>query len=75
MLVWFGTQPDLRATVTAWVDAHQREIVGELLQTLAIPNVADDQPNIRRNAEHLRGLLARRGFAAELLETDGNPLV
>ena len=68
-------QPDLKATVTAWVDAHQREIVGELLKALAIPNVADDQPNIRRNAEHLRGLLSRRGFAAELLETEGNPLV
>jgi acetylornithine deacetylase/succinyl-diaminopimelate desuccinylase-like protein len=65
----------LKTSVSSWVDAHQREIVGELLQTLAIPNVADDKPNIRRNAEHLRGLLARRGFAAELLETEGNPLV
>jgi acetylornithine deacetylase/succinyl-diaminopimelate desuccinylase-like protein len=42
---------------------------------LAIPNVAADRPNIRRNAEHLRALLGRRGFAAELLETTGNPLV
>src|SRR4029078_9273405 len=58
-----------------WVDAHQREIVGELLKALAIPNVADDQPNIRRNAEDLRGLLWRRGVAAGLVETEGNPLV
>jgi acetylornithine deacetylase/succinyl-diaminopimelate desuccinylase-like protein len=66
---------DLRASVSAWVDAHQKEIVGELLDTLAIPNVAADKPNIRRNAEHLRGVLARHGFASEILETDGNPLV
>ena len=47
----------------------------ELVELLAIPNVASDRPNIRRNADHLRGMLARRGFAAELLETAGNPLV
>ena len=44
-------------------------------RALAIPNVAADKPNIRRNAEHLRGMLARHGFAAEMLETTGNPLV
>ena len=66
---------DLRTTVSRYVDAHQREIVGELLETLAIPNVAADRTNIRRNADFLRGLLGRRGFAAEILETAGNPLV
>lgn len=67
--------PNLKTSVSAWVDAHQREIVGELLETLAIPNVAADRPNIRRNAEHLRAMLGRHGFAAEILETTGNPLV
>jgi acetylornithine deacetylase/succinyl-diaminopimelate desuccinylase-like protein len=66
---------DLRAGVTKYVGAHQREIVGELLEALAIPNVAEDRPNIRRNAEHLRALVARHGFAAEILDTIGNPLV
>jgi acetylornithine deacetylase/succinyl-diaminopimelate desuccinylase-like protein len=61
--------------VTAWVAANQAPILGELLDLLTIPNVAADRENIRRNAEHLRGLLSRRGFTAELLETDGNPLV
>lgn len=65
----------LRTSVTAWVDAHQKEIVTELLDTLAIPNVAADRANIRRNADHLRALLERHGFGAELLETSGNPLV
>jgi len=65
----------LKTTVSSWVDAHQREVVEELVGLLAIPNVADDGPNIRRNAEHLRELLARHGFASEILETTGNPLV
>jgi acetylornithine deacetylase/succinyl-diaminopimelate desuccinylase-like protein len=69
-------QPDnLKTSVSAWVDAHQKAIVGELLETLAIPNVAADKPNIRRNAEHLRAMLARHGFTPEILETTGNPLV
>ena len=66
---------DLKTGVSAWVGAHQKEIVGELLEALAIPNVAADKPNIRRNADHLKAMLARHGFAAEILETTGNPLV
>ncbi|HSC28425.1 MAG TPA: M20/M25/M40 family metallo-hydrolase [Vicinamibacterales bacterium] len=66
---------DLRTTVAGWVQKNQPAIVGELLDLLSIPNVAADRSNIRRNAEHLRGLLAKRGFRAELLETEGNPLV
>jgi acetylornithine deacetylase/succinyl-diaminopimelate desuccinylase-like protein len=65
----------LRQKVDAWVAANQRAIVTELVELLSIPNVAADRDNIRRNATHLRGMLARRGFAAEILETAGNPLV
>src|SRR5262245_10586564 len=61
--------------IHAWVAAHQPQIVKELVELLSIPNVAADRPNIRRNGEHLRAMLQRRGFAAELLETSGNPLV
>jgi acetylornithine deacetylase/succinyl-diaminopimelate desuccinylase-like protein len=68
-------QLDERARVKAWIDGHQTAIVKELVDLLAIPNVAADRPNIRRNAEHLQRMLAARGFAAELLETNGNPLV
>ena len=61
--------------VRAWVAANQQPVVRELLDLLAIPNVAADKPNIRRNADHLLETLRKRGFAAELLETTGNPLV
>jgi acetylornithine deacetylase/succinyl-diaminopimelate desuccinylase-like protein len=70
-----GQAGDLKTSVTSWVGSHQKEIVGELLAALAIPNVAADKPNIRRNAEHLRVLLGRHGFTSEILETTGNPLV
>ena len=61
--------------VRGWVKANEQTIVSELTDLLSIPNVAADKANIRRNAEHLRGMLEKRGFAAELLETSGNPLV
>lgn len=68
-------QDDLKPGVSTWVGVHQKEIIGELLELLAIPNVAADKPNIRRNAEHLKTMLDRHGFAGEILETSGNPLV
>ncbi|HEX2444478.1 MAG TPA: M20/M25/M40 family metallo-hydrolase [Vicinamibacterales bacterium] len=68
-------QSGLRPDVRRYVDANRKAIVAELVELLSIPNVAADKGNIRKNADHLRSMLARRGFAAELLETDGNPLV
>lgn len=65
----------LRNHVEAYVEQHQRAIVSELADLLSIPNVAADRENIRKNADFLREMLARRGFEAEVLETGGNPLV
>lgn len=79
LLVWLspglGAQSSWVPKVRAWITANEQPVMRELLDLLAIPNVAADRPNIRRNAEHLRGLFQKRGFTAELLETDGNPLV
>jgi acetylornithine deacetylase/succinyl-diaminopimelate desuccinylase-like protein len=66
---------DLRRSVDQYVAQHKQAIVGELTELLAIPNVAADKPNIRRNAEHLQRLLTRHGVRGQLLETTGNPLV
>lgn len=65
----------LKQKVDAWVAANQRAIVSELVELLAIPNIAADRENIRRNAVRLREMLAKRGLTAEILETAGNPLV
>jgi acetylornithine deacetylase/succinyl-diaminopimelate desuccinylase-like protein len=59
----------------AWIGANEHAVLRELMELLAIPNVAADRGNIRKNAEHLRAAFAKRGFSAELLETSGNPLV
>jgi acetylornithine deacetylase/succinyl-diaminopimelate desuccinylase-like protein len=64
-----------RPTVERYVTEHQQEILSEFVSLLSIPNVASDKPNIRKNADLLREMLTRRGFAAEILETDVNPLV
>jgi acetylornithine deacetylase/succinyl-diaminopimelate desuccinylase-like protein len=61
--------------VRAWIAANEQPVMRELLELLAIPNVAADRENIRRNADHLRRLFLKRGFSVELLETAGNPLV
>lgn len=50
-------------------------VLAELAGFLAIPNVASDTPNIRRNADHLAGLMRKRGIDVRLLEFEGAPPV
>jgi acetylornithine deacetylase/succinyl-diaminopimelate desuccinylase-like protein len=63
----------LRDQVRAWREAHEVEIVRELTSLLALPNLASDSVDIRRNAAAIGELLARRGFATRLLEVPGAP--
>ena len=67
--------PDGLAVARAFREAHAPRIVREFAELLAIPNVASDTVNIRRNAELLRDELAAAGAAAELLELEGAPPV
>jgi len=53
--------------------ADQKAVLRELTDLLAIPNLADDTANIARNAEHLKGMMERRGIATRLLKLDGAP--
>src|SRR5688500_4360206 len=64
-----------RQRIEQFVASHQQAIMREFVELLAIPNVAADRANVRRNANLLTALFAKRGFTAEILETDGNPLV
>ena len=52
-----------------WVDAHRDEIVAEYLPLLAIPNDAANRQDIRRNADHIVAMMARRGLSPRLLES------
>jgi len=63
----------LRQEVRAWRTAHEKEVVGELSGLLALPNVAADRADIRRNADHLLEMLRRRGFQARLLTAGDSP--
>jgi acetylornithine deacetylase/succinyl-diaminopimelate desuccinylase-like protein len=63
-----------RATVTRYRQAHEVEILRELSDLLAIPNLASDSTNIRRNAAMVVEMLRRRGVATQLLESpSGGP--
>jgi acetylornithine deacetylase/succinyl-diaminopimelate desuccinylase-like protein len=59
--------------VRAWRQQHEAEIVRELTALVAIPNLASDAANIRRNAEAIRAMLERRGVSARLLENGEYP--
>jgi acetylornithine deacetylase/succinyl-diaminopimelate desuccinylase-like protein len=53
--------------------AHEIAILRELTQLLAIPNLASDSENIRRNAAAILSALEKRGVRASLLDGEGGP--
>ncbi|MGH7983783.1 MAG: M20/M25/M40 family metallo-hydrolase, partial [Candidatus Udaeobacter sp.] len=61
--------------VRAWRTNHEREILAEFAQLLSIPNLANDTPNIRRNADAIRKMCEKRGLVAKLVTIEGAPPV
>lgn len=62
--------------VSQWRQSHEQQIVDQFAELLAIPNVAADKTNIRKNANHIAQLLKDAGMKVELLELEGsNPVV
>jgi acetylornithine deacetylase/succinyl-diaminopimelate desuccinylase-like protein len=55
--------------------AHEQAILAEFMGLLAIPNLASDTPNIRRNAAAVSAILEKRGVKTRLLEVPGAPPV
>ena len=53
-----------------WVAANRGGILREYLELLAIPNVASNRADIRRNAAHIAAMMQRRGLAPRLLESE-----
>jgi acetylornithine deacetylase/succinyl-diaminopimelate desuccinylase-like protein len=58
-----------------WRAKHEKEILAEFADLLAIPNLASDKPNIERNAAAIRAMCEKRGLAAKLLTLEGAPPV
>lgn len=54
---------------------RMRAILREFTDFLAIPNIASDKENIRRNAEHLAAMMKARGIDTRILDTEGGPPV
>ena len=64
---------DVKGKVREYREANEAKIIAELRDLLAIPNNANDDVNIRRNADFLVAMLSKRGISARLLETEGSP--
>ncbi len=61
--------------VRTWRTNHELEILAEFADLLSIPNLANDAPNIQRNAEAIRAMCEKRGLTTKLLTIEGAPPV
>ena len=61
--------------VRSWRAAHEMQILHELFDFLALPNVAANKADIQKNADALTRLFERRRFAPEKISTPGSPVV
>ena len=55
-----------QSSIRDYRHAHERQIIDEFTRLLAIPNVASDAPNIRRNAQFIFEMMQRRGLTPQL---------
>ena len=63
------------AAARQWRQAHERAIIAEFMDLLAVPNLARDEANIRRNAAAVQAMFDKRGVKTRLLEVPGAPPV
>jgi acetylornithine deacetylase/succinyl-diaminopimelate desuccinylase-like protein len=74
MVVALGAQ-DTVGRVRAWREQHEPQILHELFDLVAIPNVASDKDGIARNAQALTRMFEKRRFLPETIATAGSPIV
>ena len=67
-LLLFQSLALAQGSVREYRRAHEHEILKEFLDLLAIPNVASDRENIRRNATAIVTMMQRRKLQPRLLE-------
>ncbi|HLK62562.1 MAG TPA: M20/M25/M40 family metallo-hydrolase [Bryobacteraceae bacterium] len=58
-----------------WRESHERAILAEFMELLALPNLARDESAIRRNAAAVSAIFEKRGVKTRLLEVAGAPPV
>jgi acetylornithine deacetylase/succinyl-diaminopimelate desuccinylase-like protein len=59
-----------QAAPSPWVQRNEHAILSEFTGLLAIPNVATNVADIRRNADAIVAMMAKRGLSPKLLEGD-----
>ena len=70
----FAPTPEV-LRVREWRAKNEKQILAELFQLIALPNLASNRADIRKNAELLTSMFEKRRFAVTLFETKGNPVV
>ncbi|HEY6045181.1 MAG TPA: hypothetical protein VIU65_01180, partial [Pyrinomonadaceae bacterium] len=68
LLLVVASTTSAQSSVRDYRRAHERQILAEFTRLLAIPNIAADQANIRRNAQFILEMMQRRGLSPRLLE-------
>jgi acetylornithine deacetylase/succinyl-diaminopimelate desuccinylase-like protein len=59
-----------------YVEGHQRELLGQFIELLSIPNTARDRADLERNATAIAAAMETRGLEPRILRLDGAaPLV
>ena len=61
--------------VREWRMKNERQILGELMQLVALPNLAANRADIARNADLLTAMFEKRGFTVSRWDTKGSPIV
>jgi acetylornithine deacetylase/succinyl-diaminopimelate desuccinylase-like protein len=69
-----GQPNPLTGRLRQFREQNEPAIVRELIDLLAIPNVAANLADIRRNAEQLRAMMTKRGIQVQLLELPNAPV-
>jgi acetylornithine deacetylase/succinyl-diaminopimelate desuccinylase-like protein len=57
----------LREEVRAYRVAHEKQVLGDFVALLAMPNVASVVPDVQRNAAYIEAQLKSRGFKTRIL--------
>ncbi len=68
------TGAEARAAARRHREANEAKILREFSTLLALPNVASNRDDIRRNADHLMAMLRQRGATAQILEVPDAPV-
>ena len=56
-----------------WRMTNERPIIDQFMQLLALPNVANNLEDMRRNADAIRKMMEARRIRTEVIQLDGAP--